>query len=81
MSQPIDDGGPAFPVPPDSGFIDGHEGWRSIPSRGGMSLRAWFAGQALAGLLADKNTGRFADVASDAIAFADEVIAKLKRTD
>lgn len=42
----INDGGPAFPV------ADENQGWGSP----GMSLRDWFAGQALAGLLADPAT-------------------------
>jgi hypothetical protein len=49
MTDKIDDGGAAFPVP-DVFRPDGHHamaGWY------GMSLRDWFAGQALAGLLAD----------------------------
>ena len=49
----IDNGGPAFPRPglyePDSEFL-ADAGWQ------GMSLRDWFAGQALAGLI---NTADF----------------------
>lgn len=45
------DGGPAFPTL-DSGAItqgaDNGEQWLSFQSIGGMSLRDWFAGQALA---------------------------------
>ena len=41
MSSPIDDGGPAVP------FYEGHGG---VP---GMTLRDYFAGQALAGPCAD----------------------------
>ena len=49
MSEPIDDGGPAFPVPvtPTRGG-----GWASCKEVEGMSLRDWFAGQALAGMFA-----------------------------
>jgi hypothetical protein len=43
----IDDGGTAFP-----GLIPGAMG-TVIRSQEGMSLRDWFAGQALAGILAD----------------------------
>ena len=44
MSNVIDDGGPAFPVP----NIDDHgQSWPPIP---GMSLRDYFAGQALVGM-------------------------------
>lgn len=50
MSQQIDDGGPAYPCeayqcPQDT----------ETTKYRGMSLRDWFAGQALAGLLADPN--------------------------
>jgi hypothetical protein len=37
----INDGGPAFPLPSEPGF----------PAEMGMTLRDWFAGQALAGVL------------------------------
>lgn len=43
MDKPIDDGGPAFPA--------------ETFDVGGMSLRDWFAGQALAGICADPNAG------------------------
>lgn len=48
MSQSKDDGGPAFPTEPNTqpGFYRHH----------GMSLRDWFAGQALAGMLSDGGT-------------------------
>lgn len=39
------DGGPAFPIPSD-GMTAGHNG---------MSLRDWFAGQALAGIMGNPN--------------------------
>lgn len=45
MSNKIDDGGPAFPGAADT--AEGHQ-MREY----GMSLRDWFAGQALAGILA-----------------------------
>ena len=48
MIQPINDGGPAFPAQPIHKFPDG-----AIIStnQGGMTLRDYFAGQALQGLL------------------------------
>lgn len=54
MSTPINDGGPAFPHMADLVSSDGNGGinTRQITS-GGMSLRDWFAGQALAGLQAN----------------------------
>lgn len=48
MSTPIKDGGPAFPnfkTNADTGFVE-------ICPQGGMTLRDYFAGQALAGQLA-----------------------------
>ena len=42
MSKPINDGGPAFPVP--------NGAWNMC---GGMSLRDWFAGHALVSILHD----------------------------
>lgn len=42
------DGGPAFPV---LHTIDGNWVKDPVPQYSGMSLRDWFAGQALAGLL------------------------------
>lgn len=51
----IDDGGPAFPRPMS------HDGNGSraeaFSAHEGMSLRDWFAGQALAGMLADPDVG------------------------
>lgn len=52
---PNDDGGPAFPTPGEE-FIEGPQGrgpasaW-GMEGKPGMSLRDWFAGQALAGVL------------------------------
>ena len=83
MSQPIDDGGAAFPVyvPEGPPLPDGspeHPGY----AKPGMSLRDWFAGQALAGLLADPNSNPdMAIIARVACMHADAVIAELKRTD
>jgi hypothetical protein len=48
MSKPINDGGPAFPELPS---YNTPPGTISINTKPGMSLRDWFAGQALAGML------------------------------
>ena len=71
MSEPINDGGPAFPMQGDPD--DRYVGYL------GMSLRDWFAGKALSGILSD-NTVRddpasFADIAYD---MADAMIAARK---
>jgi hypothetical protein len=47
----INDGGPAFPVPEENRLSDG------TYCNEGMTLRDWFAGQALAGLLGNSNYG------------------------
>jgi hypothetical protein len=49
MSAPINDGGPAFPCE-SYGHRNGKE--TTVPAQG-MTLRDYFAGQALAGALAD----------------------------
>ena len=66
MSTPINDGGSAFPLylPQDEGNI-----------RDGMTLRDWFAGQAL-NAIAARNTDRtYRDDADEAYSFADAMIA------
>lgn len=64
MSKDINDGGPAFPR---DDFGDG------IP---GMSLRDWFAGQALAGLCATDRANQypFGETALDAYRIADAML-------
>jgi hypothetical protein len=64
MSTPIKDGGPAFPEI--STRADEHDGSQIVYSAGGMSLRDYFAGQALAGLLGsgDFNLIRIMDYTS-----------------
>jgi len=57
----INDGGPAFP----RHAYDGHDG---------MTLRDWFAGQALAGLTADPDMPTFHKCAEIAYACADEML-------
>ena len=68
----MDDGGPAFPVP-DSMPGDGQGGH-------GMTLRDWFAGQALAGSIAngigigDEDPITLKDFAEDAYRYADAML-------
>jgi hypothetical protein len=52
MADMIDDGGPAFPS---AGYNDMHGDHH--PPVYGMSLRDWFAGQALAGMLSPERRG------------------------
>ena len=64
------DGGPAFPMASD---VSGHQP--------GMTLRDWFAGQALAGLLAGnyRDAGHYnlSDVPAEAVRISDALIAML----
>jgi hypothetical protein len=47
----MDDGGPAFPTTESAESVN-HPGHREVYASAGMSLRDYFAGQALAGLMA-----------------------------
>ena len=73
MSKP-NDGGPAFPrVPWD---VNDYTGDGSP----GMSLRDYFAGQALAGMLADSTRqGSLGNYAEDAYKFADAMLAEREK--
>lgn len=67
------DGGPAFPTA-EVRDLDGNVKW--TPGWG-MSLRDWFAGQALAGILADHTTNPTTDAAAGhAYRFADAMLAE-----
>lgn len=67
MSLPINYGGPAFPAP---AFAE------NITTQG-MTLRDYFAGQALAGMYADRNRSLMNEkhIAHDAYLFADAMLA------
>jgi hypothetical protein len=69
MSTPINDGGPAFPAPAYAANI----------TDTGMSLRDYFAGQALAGMLINYTTQKFGvgeqTCAKGAYEFADAMLA------
>ncbi len=71
----INDGGPAFPRP----FSEDKFNEDMLPSQRGMSLRDWFAGQALVGILSD---GQYkpgkqwaADASASAYKVADEMLS------
>ena len=73
----INDGGPAFPVPSVSWKEKG-EDCVAIGTRG-MTLRDYFAGQAVSGLYADNNfTGSHVDAAKCSYALADAMLAARK---
>jgi hypothetical protein len=65
----LGDGGPAFPAVAYEG-IGG--AWTYQP---GMSVRQWYAGLALQGLLAGHGLGDFQSIARDAVKAADEMLA------
>jgi len=82
MSEPIHDGGPAFPcLPPDPNPA----AYSQFPSSIGMTLRDWFAGQAMQGMLSNPaNYGSShewrddATVAEQAYEIADDMIKARK---
>jgi len=70
-------GGPAFPRPA-SEFTGGGtlpDGNDAIREQGGMTLRQWYAGQALVGLLAADTGGHTRHVAQIAFEYADAMVA------
>lgn len=72
------DGGPAFPMNPILSYgTDGHV----ILAETGMSLRAYFAGQALGSLAKFHNLYSVEDIAKASVAHADALLSELsKRT-
>ena len=75
MSEQIKDGGPAFPWP-HTQYPNGEVEW-GLP---GMTLRDWFAGQALAGLMAAPECAAMGqeDIAHSAWSMADAMLAARK---
>jgi hypothetical protein len=79
------DGGPAFPMPHVCNVNNGTMEWGET----GMSLRDWFAGQALTGALANPNRYNpdtlpsgyvvMENLAKDMVAIADALIAELAK--
>ena len=82
------DGGPAFPQIITEYDEDTHEYTRNVHSVGGMSLRDWFAGMALPGILASRDEhGRngFCEMSAERVAkeagmIADAMIAERENT-
>ena len=75
----INDGGPAFPCGPLGDTFTGEDGYtrHQFPGCSGMSLRDWFAGQALAGILAaDSSTQSigFVEATDLALGYADAML-------
>lgn len=76
MNTTQDDGGPAFPIPTlEREYWDREQG-----EPNGMSLRDWFAGMALQGMMANPECNAMAgqDVARNCYRIAEEMIAARK---
>jgi len=76
--KPIDTGGSAFPAGPFGDTMHGEDGrvWHQYPATEGMTLRDWFAGQALNKCIDDWSDT--ADAAKYAYEYADAMIAARK---
>lgn len=77
----MNDGGPAFPVPPGRTSITGdpRDGVGYEPAIGGMSLRDYFAGQALAGMCFRESWFSYEDVAASAYRMADTMLKEREK--
>ena len=76
MEQPKYDGGAAFPHPEQQSVVGGGGTQIRIDSQPGMSLRDYFAGQALTGILADSGWADTEEkMAELSYRFADAMIA------
>ena len=84
MNEKIDDGGPAFPhgeivqdMLDEKGRFVGN---RVLQASAGMTLRDWFAGQALAGILSEGGSpASYNEDAENAYSAADAMIAARKK--
>jgi len=77
MTTPINDGGPAFPTSPSGDSMQFEDGRIShqYPAMSGMSLRDWFAGQALASRGMYSANVRENEVAAECYQIADAMLA------
>jgi len=77
MKTPSNDGGAAFPQ---HGWTNNPEVLERMKNQGGMTLRDYFAGQALAGILASANFGNVKDwIVGKAYETADAMLAARER--
>lgn len=82
MKTPINDGGPSFPCGPMGDSFVGEDGYTRHQYLGmpGMSLRAWLAGQALMGTIANPGDAILpASMAKYCVRCADAMIAELSK--
>ena len=77
MAKQINEGGPAFPV--DSGSKHLGFGGSLLAGHPGMTKREWYAGKALAGLLASNAEMPYGLAAEQAVHHADFLISELKK--
>lgn len=81
----MSNGGPAFPYGPTKATHTPYEegGGESEFTHGneGMSLRDYFAGQALAGICANPNVDRMANIVAEAYKAADAMLAERERSE
>jgi len=71
MSEAKQDGGPAFP----GAYLSGSHGDYFTAYESGMSLRQWYAGKALQGLLAHYGAGKTRDdLSALSFQYADDMI-------
>jgi hypothetical protein len=78
MSDRIEDGGPAFARPMSQCWNAGGEPCAPDYGDPGMSLRDWFAGQALAAILTKDHVGGHYNLASVAYSHADAMLRARK---
>ena len=71
--MPKNDGGPAFPL---HGFVNDDD--TVTPHTRGMTLRDYFAGQAMLGFIASNSTG---DIARASVVEAEKLLAALREDD
>ena len=77
MKAPIDDGGSAFPRAADAITVEGD---RHFVNELGMTVRQWYAGQALPGVIVATQTNPELTpqkVANECFLYADALIAEL----
>ena len=76
----INDGGPAFPMAGNTSNWDSEK--RQYVPQYGMTLRDWFAGQVLAGLIFHNDYGQRSDddIANGAYSYADAMLAARNQT-